>query len=522
MTTTRHNYLLGIDAGTSVVKAALFRPDGSEVLSVAQRTTLYTPHPAWAEASMEETWDKTADAIRAVLHQGDIDPDQIAAVGVTGNMVGAWLIDAQGEPIRNAILWCDGRTQPLIDRLSIEKPNFMTHIFDTSGGIMQQGCTLPVLRWLAENEPDVLARAAHVLCCKDWINFKLTGEIHIDPTEASVMPGDTRQRGYSADMFEWLGVSDYRHLFPAIQPSVSIIGSVHQAAAAQTGLRAGTPVITGAGDVPASVLGAGATEPGMACSLLGTNFLNCLVVDQPLFTPRNIGVLFCLPTAYWLRATINVSGTTSLDWAIDQFALLEKTSATTTGALFGAIESLVAQSPPGANGIVYLPYLSAQGIVAPFAEPTARANLFGLTNEHTRGDLLRAIYEGLAYSIRDGYDVLAMPVDEIRLTGGAAKSAFFCQLIADVTGKTVIVPGGSEFGAKGAALLAAIGIGWFASVAEAAAATTSEFRVYDSNTALAQAYSSAYITYCELRDTLRHVWKHHAQRTNAETQPSLG
>jgi len=144
-------FLLGIDAGTSVVKAALIDPQGREALTVAQRTAVLTPHPAWAEADMHEIWAMTCSAIRAVLAQADVAPEQIAAVGLTGNMVGAWLIDIKGEPVRNAILWCDGRTQPLIDRLSAEYPGFMSRIFETSGSVMQQGCTLPVLRWLAEN-----------------------------------------------------------------------------------------------------------------------------------------------------------------------------------------------------------------------------------------------------------------------------------------------------------------------------------------------------------------------------------
>jgi len=212
--TEKPSFLLGIDAGTSVVKAALFYPSGREYKAVARRTTLKSPRPTWAETSMTETWEMTISAIRELLAISSVSSEQIAAIGVTGNMVGAWLIDKAGQPVRDAILWCDG-----------------------SGSVMQQGCTLPVMRWLAENEPESLDRAAYVLCCKDWLIFKLTGSIQIDPTEASVMPGDTRKRGYSAAMFDLLGVSEYRHLFPPIQPSAAVIGTVHAAAAQQTGLK---------------------------------------------------------------------------------------------------------------------------------------------------------------------------------------------------------------------------------------------------------------------------------------------
>ena len=510
--TSKLSFLLGIDAGTSVVKAALFDPDGREHMTVAQRTTLRTPQPSWAEVSMTETWDMTVQAIRHLLAISGVQAGQVAAVGITGNMVGAWLIDESGNPVRDAILWCDGRSQSLIERLSQEHPGFVSQIFDESGSIMQQGCTLPVLRWLAEVEPESLNRSRYVLCCKDWLCFKLTGSIQLDPTEASVMPGSARARSYSEAMIDLLGVRAYRHLFPPLQLSESIIGGIHTEAAHLTGLKAGTPVVAGAGDVPASALGVGAYEPGVACSLLGTNFLNCLVTDRPVFEPREIGVLFCLPGKRWLRATINVSGTTSLDWAIEQFCQPEKQGTASSADLFAQVETLAVQSQPGARGAIYLPYLSSQGIVAPIAEPAARAEFFGLTNEHTRADLIRAVYEGLAFSIRNGYDVIPATIDEIRLSGGAAKSRFFCQMVADVTGKRIVVPSGSEFGAKGAAMLAAVGIGWFESIADALAMSRTDTLTYEHNPKLQPVYDTAYTIYNELRDALRSVWKHNTRR----------
>ena len=168
--------------------------------------------------------------------------------------------------------------------------------------------------------------------------------------------------------------------------------------------------------------------------------------------------------------------------------------------------------PGPASGELYLPYLSSQGIVAPIAEPAARAEFFGLTNEHTRADLLRAVYEGLAFSIRNGYDVIPATIDEIRLSGGAAKSRFFCQMVADVTGKRIVVPSGSEFGAKGAAMLAAVGIGWFESIADALAMSRTDTLTYEHNPKLQPVYDTAYTIYNELRDALRSVWKHNTRR----------
>lgn len=506
--------LLGVDAGTSVVKTALFDRAGRELAVTRRRTALLAPEPAWSETSMEETWAMTASAIRDVLAAAGVGGERVAAVGLTGTMVGAWLIDEAGRPVRNAILWNDGRTQPLIDRLGAEHPGFMGALFRTSGSVMQQGCTLPLLRWLAEHEPDALDRAAAVLCCKDWVCYRLTGTIQLDPTEASVLPGDTRGRSYSEELIDLFGLRAYRRLFPPVRPSASVAGTVTEDASLATGLRPGTPVIVGAGDVPASAIGLGAVEPGVACTLLGTNILNCLVTAAPLFEPADVGLLFCLPEERWLRAMVNVSGTTSLDWFSDQFCAAERAAASSPADLFARLEALAETSAIGARGVLYLPYLSALGITTPFSEPAARAQFFGLTDQHTRGDLLRALYEGVSLSIRDGYAVLPQPVDEIRLSGGGAKSEFWSQMIADCTGRRVVVPAGSEFGARGAILLAAVGIGWHASIGEAVAGTATSARVYEPRAAATAVYNRQYEIYRMLQRDLVPAWRRAAGRVN--------
>jgi sugar (pentulose or hexulose) kinase len=299
----------------------------------------------------------------------------------------------------------------------------------------------------------------------------------VDSTEASVMPGSAEGRGYSEEMIDVFGLRPWRHLFPPVRPSQAMAGELHAEAAAATGLRIGTPVVVGAGDVPASAIGLGAVEPGVACTLLGTNILNCLVTASPIYEPYDVGVMFCLPEQRWLRAMINVSGTTSMDWFIAQFCAEEvAASRGVQSSLFAHLEALAQTSTVGANGVLYLPYLSLQGITAPYWEPAARAEFFGLSDRTTRADLLRALYEGIALSIRDGYGVLPQEVSEIRLSGGGAKSAFWSQIIADCTGCRVAVPPGTEFGARGAALLAGVGVGWYADIP---AAVTETSRVED-------------------------------------------
>ena len=510
----QQTYILGVDAGISVIKAALFDSSGEEIQAVSRKTTLIAPQPGWAEVNMAEIWEMTAAAMRELLALTRISSSQIAGVGVTGNMVGVWLIDAQGRPVRNAILVCDNRTCPLFEQLIQQQPDILHRIYCSSGCVMEFGCTLPLVRWLAEHEPDSLNKAHAVLCCKDWLCYQLTGSIHLDYTEASVLPGDNCQRTYSEPLFDLLGISQWRGLFPRVVASEQIVGQITPQAAEVTGLCAGTPVAAGAGDVPSSTIGAGAVEPGMACTVLGTTCHNSFVIPQPAFEPPDVGLLFALPESSWLRTMVNLTGTPNLDWTIEQFCGLEASHAASRRELFEMVQTLAQHSPPGANGVIYHPYLNPVGVIAPFVEPTARAQFFGITNAHTRNDLLRAVYEGVALAIRDCYDAIGIP-EEIRLVGGGAQSEFWCQIIADCTGSRIMIPNGREFGAKGAALLAAVGLHWFDNIVEAARATVSIGRTYQPNPDLKAVYDAVYGTYRQLRTDLRTSWQLHHTFTSS-------
>jgi sugar (pentulose or hexulose) kinase len=498
--------LLGIDAGTSIIKAALFNRAG-ECIAVASRATkVMNLHPGWSETAPSFVWYFTTLSIRDVLAKAGVDGSAVKAIGLTGNMVGAWLVGGWGESVRHAILWNDGRSQSVIARLTARTPDLMERVFSSTGAVMQPGCTLPVIRWLADNEPEVFEDTAYVMCCKDYLRFKLTYRIHTDQTEASVMPGDIRTRGYSEAMFDLLDVREYRGFLPPVVPSETVCGGVIETAAKETGLAVGTPVVAGAGDVPASALGAGAVEPGVACVILGTTCLSCLTTAEPMFTPPNVGLNFVLPPDRWLRVMANIAGTTNLDWFISQFYATEK-AAHATADLFALLEHEAELSPVGANGVLYHPYLSPVGVIAPFVEAGARAQFFGLLPTHTRADLLRAVYEGVALAIRDCYAAMDVPLAEVRLSGGGAKSALWCQMIADCLGVRVVVPAGEEFGAKGAALLAGTGIGWYANPREAAHTTDAITRSYTPNPAHTEAYNRVYVRYRAVREALQGVWR---------------
>jgi sugar (pentulose or hexulose) kinase len=323
---------------------------------------------------------------------------------------------------------------------------------------MQQGCTLPVTAALMRQEPEVMARAAAVLGYKDWLRLRLTGRIATDASEAAVAPGDARTQARDAGLVRLFGLEAQVGLFPEVLPSAALAGAVTAEAAAATGLPEGLPVATGAGDVIANVIGAGGLRAGAVTGLLGTTCMIGLCTEEPVFDPPDLGLLFSLPERHWFRAMVNVAGTLNLDWA----AGLLFPHLAGKGDLLARVGAVAEAQPVGSQGVVYLPYLSESGIIAPVASAAARAQFAGLTPAHGREAMIRAVYEGVAFSIADLCALLAPPDGApLVLTGGGARSRFWCGMIAEVTGREVVVPEGSEFGARGAALLVATALGHF-------------------------------------------------------------
>ncbi|MCV3210813.1 carbohydrate kinase [Mesorhizobium sp. YC-39] len=502
-----NQYIIGLDVGTSVTKAALFDRAGRELAATSRRTAVLSPHAGWYEMEPDELFDAACAACRELMSKVGIAPEAVAALAISGVMIGGWLVSADQQVVRPGILWNDGRAQELVDQLVAANPSLMSQLFDSSGQVMQLGCTLPVLAWLAENEPLSVARASVILTAKDFIRMRLTGTVATDETDAAIAPGSAARRAFNPELLQLFGIERHAHLLPPVRRSSELAGVLSVEAAHATGLAPGTPVAIGAGDLPACVLGAGAAAPGIACSVVGTTCLNGVVSDAPVFNPRDMGILFTVPGDLWIKTMVNVAGTTNLDWSLSALCpdLLGRPDA------YEQLASLAAGSPAGAGGVCYVPYLSHIGIIAPRLEAGARAGFVGLNPSHGRGDLIRAVYEGLAYAIRDCYDRIEQPISAIRLVGGAARSPFWTQMIADVTGVPVEVPEGSEFGAKGAALLAAVAIGWYGDIRQACRETFSLSRRHDPDPALSAAYDAGCRRYqiaCEaMLDRLAPVYR---------------
>jgi sugar (pentulose or hexulose) kinase len=494
--------LLGIDSGTSVVKSVVFDLEGREV-AVARRDMPVTNDGVHSECDMRAAWLLTAETIREVLTH--VDAAQIAAVGLCGTACGFWAIDADGQPVRPAILWNDGRAVATLQ--AWQSGGFHARCFAVGGNALFPGYPLVLLRWLHEHEPETLERARWLLFHKDWLRWNLTGDIHTDEADAAYFPGDIHTRAYSTALLDEAGLGHLAGKLPPIAGSSTIVGHITAQASAQTGLRAGVTVAAGAVDVVASLVGGGACRPGQACSVLGTSLLNTLILDRPSLVPAETGVQAWMPDGGWARSLINTSGTLSIDWMVTTLAGEEKRIAAETGQnVYSLIESLVATSPAGAHGLVFLPYLNTTGINSPFVDPNARGQFFGLSLEHTRADLMRAVYEGVALAMADCYRAIGQPLDEITLVGGGARSAFWAQMFANATGARIVIPSGSEYGARGAALLAGVGAGVFADVEAAVGAMVRPSIAYTPDPRQHAAYRVLYGLYSELSRSAPPNW----------------
>ena len=500
-------FLLGIDVGTTVSKSVLIDFNGNEVYVARCQTAVQNPFLSASEINMVDVWKAVCLTIQEIIQKHEISPDEIKGVGVCSCVAGVWLLDDKKEPFRNAILWNDGRAASIIE--TWEREGKMQKIFDISANAIFPGMTLPALRWLLEYEPDTLKNAFKLICGKDWVRFKLTGDVHSDESDLSQMPCDVRTRGYSDELFEICGISSVKHLFPDVIESSVIAGTVTKQASVETGLQVGTPVVTGLGDVQATMLGAGVTRFGDACSIIGTSSLNNVVMDYACFEPSGIGFMFLLGGNLWIRSLTNTSGTINLDWFLKNFCTEELALAKQKNvSVYSILEQMASSVPIGSEGIIYHPYINTTGVSAPFRNAAARAQFFGIDINHKKNHLLRAIYEGLALAMRELYKSIPAKINEVIVTGGGARSSFWCQMFADCTDLKMIVPQGEEFGGKGVAILAGIGIGIYKDFQDSRERTFHPSRTYYPQQENSAQYDQVYELYREIYLSMQEQWWH--------------
>jgi len=488
------NCWLGVDVGTGGSRAIVLDSGGKEVAAVSvPHEEMTMEQPLWAEQRPENWADASFEAIRMALARAGIGGGQVRGVGLSGQMHGLVILDRDHQVIRPALIWCDQRSQAQVDwineRLGAAK------VLEYTANPVLTGFTLPKLLWVRDCEPRNFERVRHILLPKDYLRFRLTDELATEVSDASgTAMFDVVRRRWSIEMMDGLGLD--RSILPRVYESADITGTVSEQAAALTGLAAGTPVAGGGGDQAASAVGNGVVEPGDVSCTLGTSGVIFAHMEDVAYDPHGRVHTFC----HAVREKWHVMGVTqgaglSLQWFRNQFA---------PGMSYDELLAEAAQSPPGARGLYWLPYL--MGERTPHLDPTARGGWIGLTAKHTRPDLIRALIEGVTYSQKDGLDLVAAlgaNVASVRASGGGARSPIWRQILADVLGRPVVTMASQEGSALGAAILAMVATGEFAAVPEACGAIVRERDIVEPRKQEVQIYATGHTVYRSLYPALK-------------------
>ncbi len=454
---------LGIDIGTGGTRALVIDEMGKVVASgSAQHQPFASPRPGWAEQDPRDWWRACRLAVGEALDSSRLRADEIACVGFSGQMHGAVLLDADAQVIRKAIIWCDQRSEGQSHALA--QMFGAGELIRLTSNPPLPNFTLTKLLWVRDNEPENWKRTAHILLPKDYVRFRLTGERAMDVSDASgTLLLDVAGRRWSAEVLSRTAIDD--RLLPALYESPQVCGRVSPAGAEATGLRAGTPVVAGAGDQAAGAVGMGVARAGAVSATIGTSGVVFAATDRPALDPQGRLHTFChaIPGRWHVMGVTQAAGL-SLRWFRDRFG----TPAKDGHDPYDCLAEEASSAPAGSDGAFWVPYL--MGERTPHLDPNARAALLGLTISHTRGHVIRAILEGVAYSLKDTFMIfeeMRIPVTSVRLGGGGARSALWRQIQADVYGHEVEIVAAEEGAAYGAAILAGTGAGAWRSVEEA-------------------------------------------------------
>lgn len=465
--TTGADILIGIDAGTSVIKAVAFDAGGRQ-LAVASTPNTYTTRPDGAAfQDMDRTWADCAATLRALAGKVDDLAARTIGLAVTAQGDGTWLVGADNRPVTDGWIWLDARAAATVKRLrGTDADRARFHHTGSGLNVCQQGSQIA---HMLATTPAVVAAAEVALHPKDWLYLHLTGIRATDPSEACFTFGDFRTRTYCDTVISALGLQGQRHLLPPILDGSQTTHPLTEAAARETGLRAGTPVSLGYVDVVCTALGAGiVTDAPAACTIIGSTgmHMRAQTAADAVLNDELTGYVMCLPLPGMIAMLqSNMAATLNIDWALALAGDLLASFGTPQdrAALIGRIDGWMADSTPG--GLIYHPYISEAGERGPFVNAAARASLIGLTMRHRFPDVMRAVIEGLGLSARDCYAAMGEMPAELRLTGGAARSAALRRVLGAAVGAPTRVSSREEAGAAGAAMMAAVANGLYPDMA---------------------------------------------------------
>jgi L-xylulokinase len=493
--------LLGIDNGLTVTKAVVFDVDGSQLSVARRRVPQSMPHARWVERDMAGLWHATAEAIGQAIAQSGRPASDIKAVAATAHGDGLYLLDKNRQPLGPGILSLDSRAGEIVDRWS--KGPVFAEALGLTGQIPHVSAPSALLAWLKENDPDRFSRIGYILSCKDWLRFCLTGTIGTDRTEASTSFTDVHSQNYSPDALRIYGLEQLFDALPQVAHSADIVGRVTAKAAALSGLAKDTPVACGLHDVTASALGIGGHVEGVVSIVAGTYSINEVVSDEPRTDAR----WFCrnaVASGRWNNMSISPASAANYDWFLDTLCRRDQNEAAATG---GSIHVMLASEIDAAlkkpSTVLFHPYL--------FGSPhgnLASGSFLGLHGWHDRGDMLKAVLEGIAFNHRTHVEALrnGFAFSEVRLTGGASRNPAFAQMFADVVNMPVIVTSTDEAAAFGAALCAGAAVGQYATAEQPPQIIGATSRQYLPDSARSSIYEERFGLYCRIAETLKQHW----------------
>ena len=504
-------YLLGIDNGCTMAKAALFTTDGREIAVASCKSDMLDTQPGWAEFDMNRIWANAAGAIRETIEKSAVDPKMIACVACAGHGNGLYLVDDAGQPVRNAIGSADSRARVYIEQWTAE--NVLSRIRSKTMQAIWPAQPNALLRWLADHEPETIEKARWALMCKDFVRAKLTGEVAMERTDMSgtslinVGTGD-----YDDEVLETWGLIGMKSMLPPLCDSADLCGKVTADAAETTGLAEGTPVAGGLFDIDACGLASGMVDEQALCMVAGTWGCNQYVARSPVVS-QDVFMTSCYSIpGYYLMLEGSPTSASNLEWFVSQF--FEPNRGDNVGEnqnVYDLCNELVARTAPQDSGILFLPFLYGSNVSL-----DGKACFFGLDGWQTRGHVLRAVYEGVVFSHRWHVDRLLqfrdMPAS-IRLTGGAARSHVWAQMFADIFQVPVEIPEGTELGALGSAICAAVAAGVYSNYEQACAAMVHLSRTYEPRADLGDCYQAKYNRYLQMLDVMGPVWSEMAWKT---------
>ena len=495
------DYLLGIDIGTSACKVAIFDKNGQVMASANGDYPVYYPHEGWAQQKPDEWWNAVCGAIRECLKEGKISGEQIAGIGIDGQSWSAIAIDREGNVLTDTPIWMDTRAQEICDRLNSEIGS--ENIFKVAGNSLQPSYTTAKILWYKENMPEVYSSIYKILQSNSFIAYRLTGAITQDLSQGyGLHCFDMRTGTWDEEMCGKLGIP--LEFLPEIVPCDKVVGTVTKAAADQSGLAVGTPVVAGGLDAACGTLGAGVIHPGETQEQGGQAGGMSICTDTYKADPSLILGFHVVP-GQWLLQGGTTGGGGVMRWFEREFADYERSQKAETGkSSLDQLNETAEAVPAGSEGVVFLPYMAGER--SPIWNPYAKGVFYGLDFAKTKGHMVRACMEGVAFSLRHNLEVAEKAgarAEILRAMGGSANSLLWTQIKADVTGKTVVVPASDTATTLGAAILAGVGVELYRDYEEAVSMTVKETRRHEPNPLNKEVYDKTYRTYRELYESLK-------------------